>query len=465
MARLPDPMMSPTRPVRILIADDDPVVRELLTEMVEELGHQAVAVPDGIAALASIAAQPPDLVLSDVSMPGLNGFELCRRLKADPARRLIPVILITGIGDEFKLQGVEAGADDFFAKPFSLGDLRVRIRVGLRMKAFTDELESAEAVLCALGKSIEAKDPYTEGHCERLADYGVTLGRALGLGQEELQALRLGGYLHDLGKVNVPEAILLKAGPLTPEERRIMERHPQVGEEICRPLRSLQAVLAIIRHHHERLDGSGYPDGLRGDAVPLTARVLQVVDVFDALTTDRPYRRAMPQEAALEALENESRLGWWDPRVVRAFGEAMAGTRPPTPAGRGAARILVIEDDPTNLEVFAALLENEGCQILTAGSAELGLQLAAAERPDVILMDVLLPGMTGYEAARRLKADPATAAIPIVALTAQAMRGEEGRAKAAGCDAYLMKPVDAQAFRETLRRFLPPREGPKDPPV
>ncbi len=462
MPRLSDPLMRPAPRARILIADDDPRARELLAEMVEGLGHQPVPVPDGFAALASIAAQPPDLVLSDVSMPGLNGFELCRRLKADPVRRLIPVILITGIGDEFKLQGVEAGADDFFAKPFSLEDLRVRIRVGLRMKAFTDDLDSAEAVLCALGKSIEAKDAYTEGHCERLADYGVALGRALGLGQDERRALRLGGYLHDLGKVSVPEAILLKAGPLTPEERRIMERHPLIGEEICRPLRSLQAVLPIIRHHHERQDGSGYPDGLRGEAVPLTARVLQVVDVFDALTTDRSYRRAVPQETALETLESEGRLGWWDSRVVRAFREAITGTRPASPDGRGAARILVIEDDPINLEVVTALLENEGCRVLTAGSGELGLQLAAAERPDVILTDVLLPGMTGYEAARRLKADPATAAIPVVALTAQAMSGEEERARAAGCDAYLMKPLDARVLRQTLRRFLPPRDAPTD---
>ncbi len=453
------------RRTRILIVDDDPGMRELLVGMVEGLGHEAVAVPDGLAALAAIAAEPPDLVLSDVSMPGLNGFEVCRRLKADPAKRLIPVVLITGIGDEFKLQGIDAGADDFLSKPFSLGDLRVRVRALLRMKAFTDELESAEAVLCTLGRSIEAKDPCTEGHCERLAEYGVALGRVLALGEEEMRALRLGGYLHDLGKVAVPEAILLKTGPLTAEERQIVQRHPLVGEEICRPLRSLQAVLPIIRHHHERQDGSGYPDGLRGEAVPLTARILQVVDVFDALTTDRPYRRVLSLEAALATLETEVRRGWWDPRIVKAFREVVARTHAPSREGNaGVPRVLVIEDDPVNLEVVIAFLEGEGCRVLSAVTAEQGLRLAA-ERPDLILMDVQLPGMTGYEATQRLKADPATASIPVVALTAQAMRGEEAKAKVAGCDGYITKPVDAQAFRETLRRFLPPREGPKDPPV
>ena len=206
------------RPARILIADDDPSMRELLTGLVQDLGYEAQAVPDGEAALAAIAARPPDLVLSDVVMPGLSGFDLCRRLKADPATRLIPVVLITGIGEEHKVEGIEAGADDFLGKPFSQGELRARIRALLRMKAFIDELEHAEAVLCALGRSIEAKDPYTEGHCERLADYSVALGRALGLGEEDLRALRRGGFLHDLGKVAVPEAILLKTGPLTPED-------------------------------------------------------------------------------------------------------------------------------------------------------------------------------------------------------------------------------------------------------
>jgi putative two-component system response regulator len=315
------------RPARILIADDDPGTRELLVSLIQDLGYEAQAVPDGEAAVEAATARPPDLVLSDVNMPGLNGLDLCRRLKANPATRLLPVVLITASGEEFKLEGIEAGADDFLGKPFSTGELRARIRALLRMKAYTDELESAEAVLCALGKTIEAKDPYSEGHCERLGEYSVALGRALALGEEDLRALRIGGFLHDLGKVGVPEAILLKPGPLTREEREIMLRHPALGEAICRPLRSLQPVLPIIRHHHERMDGSGYPDGLRGEAIPLTARILQVVDVFDALTTDRPYRRALLQGAALDILEAEARRGWWDRSVVRAFRAVVADGR------------------------------------------------------------------------------------------------------------------------------------------
>lgn len=307
------------QPARVLIAEDHAGMRETLTVLVRDLGYDAVAVPDGRAALAAVMAAAPDLLLSDVAMPGMSGLELCRRVKADPTTRLIPVILITGLGDDYKIEGIEAGADDFLGKPFSPAELRARIRALLRMKAFTDELEHAEAVLCTLARSIEAKDPYTEGHCERMAARAEALGRVLGLDQDDLTALRRGGYLHDLGKVAVPEAILLKPGPLTPPQREVLKQHPIIGEKICRPLRSLHGVLPIIRHHHERRDGSGYPDGLHGEAIPVTARVLQVVDVFDALTSDRPYRRAAPKPMALEALEVEARAGWWDPEIIRAF--------------------------------------------------------------------------------------------------------------------------------------------------
>jgi putative two-component system response regulator len=229
------------------------------------------------------------------------------------------VILITGIGDDHKSAGIEAGADDFLNKLVTLGDLRARMRSLLRMKAFTDELESAEAVLMSLANSIEAKDAYTEGHCERLAESAVGLGKTLEVDEGLLTALRRGAYLHDLGKVAVPERILLKPGPLTVEEREIVERHPAIGERICSPLRSLQPVLPIIRHHHERWDGSGYPDGLAETAIPFGARILQVVDVFDALTTDRPYRKALAWAEALAILAEETRKGWWDPSIAEAF--------------------------------------------------------------------------------------------------------------------------------------------------
>ena len=319
---------------RVLIAEDDPASRELLTQLVEVLGHETQAVADGAAAWRIAESAPPDLILSDVSMPHMDGFELCRLLKGNPTTRLVPVILITGIGEEHKQAGIEAGADDFLSKPFSLGELRARMRSLMRMKAFTDELESAETVLMTLATSIEAKDPYTEGHCERLADFSQALGKALGVDEALLKALQRGGYLHDLGKIAVPEHILLKPERLTPEEWGIIQQHPVTGERICQPLRSLRAVLPIIRHHHEKWDGSGYPDGLSGEVIPLGARILQVVDVFDALTTDRPYRHALLRSEGLKVLEEEVGKGWWDPRIVQAFRAVIATLASHTQDGR-----------------------------------------------------------------------------------------------------------------------------------
>jgi len=197
----------------------------------------------------------------------------------------------------------------------------------LSLRQFTNDLERAESVLFALAKSIEGKDPYTEGHCERLSNYSVALGQLLALNSEQLTALRRAGTVHDIGKVAVPDAVLLKNGPLSNEERKIMQEHPVVGERICAPLRSFKHVLPIIRHHHEKFNGSGYPDGLKGGGIPLTARVLQVVDVYDALTTERPYKRALSAHDALMTMEFEVKKGWWDPDVFAIFKESKNGVR------------------------------------------------------------------------------------------------------------------------------------------
>ena len=304
----------------ILVVDDNSAVRELLAELLRVQGFSVLTASDGDSALAEFSRRQPDLVLLDVVMPGLDGFEVCRLLKQNPEHRLVPVVLVTGLsatGD--RVRGIEAGADDFLTKPVDRSELFARVRSLLSLKAHTDELERAESVLYALARSIEGKDPYTEGHCERLSEYSTRLGKRLSLPEEQLTALRRAGTVHDIGKVAVPDAILLKPGPLTPEEHAIIRQHPVVGERICAPLKSFRLVLPIIRHHHEKLDGSGYPDGLRGGAIPLTARILQVVDVYDALTTERPYKRALPVAEVLETMAGEVRKGWWDPDIFAEF--------------------------------------------------------------------------------------------------------------------------------------------------
>lgn len=315
--------VSTSAPPRVLIVDDIPDNVRLLRLLMEPLGCEIFEANNGRQALECVQARPPDLILLDVVMPEMDGLSVCAQLKNDPTTRLIPVVMITGVrGEEEKVSAIEAGADDFLNKPFSKVELLARAKALLRLKRFTDELESAEATLLTLAQAVESRDPHTGGHCERLARMGVRLGRCLGLPEASLQALRRGGYLHDIGKVAVPDAILLKPARLTEEEWVVMRRHTVVGEEICRRLRSLTLVLPIIRSHHERWDGSGYPDGLKADTIPLLARVLQMVDIYDALRTARPYKPALSASETLEQMEREAGQGWLDPHLLAEFARA-----------------------------------------------------------------------------------------------------------------------------------------------
>jgi putative two-component system response regulator len=305
---------------RILVADDTESVRSLFDRLLTSDGHEVVSASDGLGALEAVRHHRPDVILLDVDMPSMNGLEVCRRLKADPATRLTPVVMVTGQSDlTDRLKGIEAGADEFLSKPVHPQELRVRVRSLSRVKHLIDELDSAEAAFVALALTIEARDPSTNGHCERLALHAMRLGRALGLDGEDLDALRRGGYLHDVGKVGVPDAVLLKAGPLTPDEFAMMKRHTEIGDALCAPLQSLRRVRPIVRGHHERLDGSGYPDGLRGDAVPLLAQIVGIVDVFDALTSLRPYRTALSSKDAGRYLLEQAAEGKFARRHVEAF--------------------------------------------------------------------------------------------------------------------------------------------------
>lgn len=313
-------VLSGRRKQSILVVDDHRLNAELLRELLATRGYQASIVSSAADAEDQIRRDPPDLILLDVVMPGKSGYELCHELKDDPATRLIPIVMITGLdAHEDRLRAIGAGADDFLTKPISAEELFARVKSLLKLKEFTDELETAESVLCTLGLSVEARDPYTEGHCERLARDASELGRYLGLDDDCVVALRRGGYLHDLGKIKVPDEILKKGSNLTPEEWKIMKQHPVVGEAICRPLKSLRLVLPIIRHHHEHSDGSGYPDGLKGGEIPLLPRVLQVVDIYDALRTDRPYKKALPHEQASLTMREEAEAGLWDKDLVGEF--------------------------------------------------------------------------------------------------------------------------------------------------
>src|SRR5262245_26348338 len=316
----------------IIVADDATPNRQMLATILQRDGYKVHSARDGDEALGLTLSQSPDVVVTDVMIPKLSGVDLCRRIKDDRATRLIPVVLVTGVdGAHERIEGINAGADDFLTKPVNAQELRARIRSLVRLKRFTDELDSAESVILSLALTVEARDPLTAGHCSRMAAYASIFGSALGLPEEDVSALSRGGYLHDVGKIGVPEAILLKTSRLNPDEFALMKHHPVTGERLCGELKLLRPVKPIVRWHHERIDGSGYPDGLVGDAIPLLAQITGIVDVYDALSTDRPYRRAFPADLALAELESEAAHGLHRRDLVREFAKLHR-------AGRLAAR-------------------------------------------------------------------------------------------------------------------------------
>lgn len=302
---------------RVLAVDDSAPNLALLQQLLLREGYQVRTARDGEEALDAVLRETPDIVISDVMMPRRSGFDLCRAIKNHPAARLVPVVLVTSLdGAHDRIRGIDAGADDFLRKPFDPHELRARVRSLLRLKRYTDDLDSADAVIMSLARTVEARDTSTDGHCQRLAVLAVGLGTRLGLSSGELAALERGGVLHDIGKIAIPDAILLKPSRLTPAEFERMKEHAAIGDHLCSELRLLRDVRPIVRHHHERLDGSGYPDALKGGRVPLLAQIMSVVDVYDALTTARPYKPALTAERAFEELQDEARRGWRDAALV-----------------------------------------------------------------------------------------------------------------------------------------------------
>ena len=302
----------------ILLVDVASAGRDSWKSFLQSHSYEVFTAEDGESALRECLRLQPDLVLLHDSLPDIDSFDLCRRMKGNLLNEQIPIVLIKPSSDPADVaRGRKAGAAEFWGTSTSLGEAISRVESLLRLKGYIDE--QARSVVLSLARSIEAKHSVMNGHSDRLIKYAVQLGITLDLPEDDLQELRIACLLHDIGKVAVPDEILLKPGALNAEETEIVRQHPVIGESICAPLKSLRHVLPVIRHHHERIDGSGYPDGLRGNEIPLMARILQVADIYDALITDRPYRDALSSEDALETLNKEATYGWLDASLVWKF--------------------------------------------------------------------------------------------------------------------------------------------------
>jgi len=311
-------------PAHVLVVEDDAAVSNVFARMLSAEGYSVQTVQDADSARDAIEHQPPDVILLDVMLPGTDGFSLCRCIKDNASTRLTPVILVSALADrESRINGRRAGADDFLTKPVDGQELVARVGAAARLKRYTDDLDSAASIVMTLGVMIEARDGMTEGHCHRMANYATAVGRALGLAAADLQALHRGGFLHDIGMLAIPPSVLLKAGPLDPDEFERIKSHTIIGDDLCRNLRSLQAVRPIVRHHHERRDGTGYPDGLCGDDIPLLAQIISVVDLYDAVTHARPYQRTHAPDEAIRLLRMQVDEGLRDATIVETFNQVV----------------------------------------------------------------------------------------------------------------------------------------------
>ncbi|MEB3215427.1 MAG: two-component system response regulator [Nostocales cyanobacterium 94392] len=307
---------------KVLVVDDHVASRMTAVALLGMEGYEVIEADNGSAAVHLVSEKQPDLILLDVMMPEMDGFEVCELLKQDEQTRLIPVIFITALNDRrSRIRGIEVGADDFLSKPFDRVELAARVKSLVRQKRLNEDLDHAEKALFSIARAIESRDPNTGDHCERLVNLGKAFGEYLGLSRNQIRDLMWGGYLHDIGKVGIPDSVLLKKGKLTAGEWEVMRQHVLIGERICQPLRSMQGVIPIIRSHHERWDGSGYPDGLKQDQIPFLAQVFQIIDIYDALTSERPYKKAFTPSEALSIITEETNKGWRNPKLIQHFTE------------------------------------------------------------------------------------------------------------------------------------------------
>ena len=304
----------------ILVVDDVRSNLELMEVVFLKEGFRVYTALDAGDAIKIFQQSPPDLAVLDVMMPEMDGFDLCRKLKDISGKRFFPVILLTGLIDKkSRIKGIESGADDFISKPFDTSELLTKIKSLLKLKALQDELDHSENIILTLAVAMEARDPYTKGHSTRVSKLSADFVSFLGISQRDREEMKKAGILHDIGKICLSASLLHKPGALTEEEWEIIKRHTILGEEICRPLVSMRKILPAIRHHHERWDGRGFPDGLSGGNIPLMARILSVVDSFDAMVSERPYRDRRSARTALETLKSEQYEGQWDPELLGYF--------------------------------------------------------------------------------------------------------------------------------------------------
>ncbi len=307
-------------PYKVLIVDDDAAQRDLQKDILCHPVFTSVEVENGEDALEMLKKDKFDVVLMDKTLPGINGDETCRRIRQELNLTLLPVIIVTGHhAYQNIITSMQAGANDYIRKPYEINELTSRVKNFASNKRLTDNLDSADNMLFTIARMVEKRDKNTHNHCERVSYMTEAFARYLNLNLDERVALRKAGILHDIGKISLPDSILLKKGKLNEGEWQNMRQHPLIGEHLLKDLKSMKDVIPIVRSHHERWDGSGYPDGLVGEDIPFLARVFQFIDIYDALANERSYKEAFPLKKVIEIFEDETKKGLLDPELSRFF--------------------------------------------------------------------------------------------------------------------------------------------------
>lgn len=460
---MPPPMPSSTPPPRVLAVDDQPENLELLAAILSDEGFEVAFAADGIAALESVAAQPPQAILLDIMMPRLDGFEVCRRIKARRPTCFIPVVMLTALSDvESKIRGFEAGADDFLNKPFHRIELLTRLRSLLRIRGLRDELDSTEALIFSMVHLLEEKDPLTRDHSQRVAAIAADAGRRRNLAPRLQYNLTLGALLHDIGKLGVPESILLKPDrDRTPEEQETYEQHTVLGERILAPIESLAGAIPFVRQHHERRDGSGYPKGLVGVELASEVELLAAANAYDLTRIAHGGDLA----ARAEVLRRDARLGRFEgplvEEIIRA-GESLEAAEKlpsiadllPAPEIDPGGRILVADDNSTNRQLYRELLQGAGYEVETANGGEAAVAAYRRDKPDLVILDIRMPDIDGQEVCRIIKAEDSAAYLPVILVTAYEERGLRLRALDCNADELLLAPVNRLELLARVRSLL-----------
>ena len=439
----------------VLAVDDNEQNLQLLEEYLDQWGYDVVLARDGREALHRYPQVNPSIIVLDVMMPVMDGYEACSRIKAEPAGRTIPILMLTALtGTDDKIRALESGADDFLNKPINKDELRTRIRSLLRIRSLRKELDSSENIIMALTTALENKDPHSGGHMQRVALYAGRLADKLGMSFEEREAITKGAMLHDLGMIGVPETLIGKA-ELTSAERATFAMHARMGASILEPMTTFRTFVPIVRWHHERWDGRGYPDGLRGEQIPIEAQIVGLANRFDEIQ----HEQACDEPAALDLLRDEARDGAFQPVLVETFAAALAEETPePSPPvhlrpAATRARVLCVDDVRLNRELLVATLGAE-FDVAVAENGMEALRIVQSDTIDIVLLDLEMPIQSGIETLRLLRAHPEHEFLPVIVLTAHRDGHTRQEAIVAGADDFINYPLNRLELVTRIRSLL-----------